>query len=165
MNIWGADTEQVLDQARALRTGDERVTALREALDPVVASAAWTGADADAYRELWQGCSTQILELAAQLGSGAEGLAREAAQQDAASDPNGQVDPEAYGGLLGGESWSDVINFFERIGDPFRDTVDTESRGGPYAHATPAWAPKAVGTTAAETSVTATQQGPPGHGR
>src|SRR5690625_7435426 len=69
MNIWGADTEQVLDQARALRTGDERVTALREALDPVVASVAWTGADADAFRELWQGCSTQIQELAAKLRS------------------------------------------------------------------------------------------------
>src|SRR5699024_1178899 len=131
----------------ALRTGDERVTALREALDPVVASVAWTGADADAFRELWQGCSTQIQELAAQLGSGAEGLAREAAQQDAASDPNGQVDPEAYDGLLGGESWSDVINFFERIGDPFRDTVDTESLGGSYADANPDWAPEDVGTT------------------
>src|SRR5690625_7019165 len=81
MNIWGADTEQVLDQARALRTGDERVTALREALDPVVASVAWTGADADAFRELWQGCSTQIQELAAQLGSGAEGLARERSEE------------------------------------------------------------------------------------
>lgn len=159
MNIWGADTEQVLDQARALRTGDERVTALREALDPVVASVAWTGADADTFRELWQGCSTQIQELAAQLGSGAEGLAREAAQQDAASDPNGQVDPEAYDGLLGGESWSDVINFFERIGDPFRDTVDTESLGGSYADANPDWAPEDVGTTEAEIRVAQMQQG------
>src|SRR5699024_10706357 len=102
MNSWGADTEQVLDQARALRTGDERVSELREALDAMVASVAWRRADADACRELWQGCSTQSQELAAQLGSGAEGLAREAAQQDAASDPNGQVDPEAYDGLLGG---------------------------------------------------------------
>ena len=159
MNFWGADTEQVLDQARALRTGDERVTALREALDPVVASVAWAGVDAEAFRERWQGCSTRILEVAGQLGSGAESLAREAAQQDAASDPNGRVDPEAYDDLLGGESWSDVINFFDRAGDPFRDTVDTESLGGSYADGNPDWAPEDVGTTEAEIRAAQMQQG------
>src|SRR5699024_2172681 len=83
---------------------------------------------------------------------------------DAASDPNGQVDPEAYGGLLGGESWSDVINFFERIGDHFRDTVDTESLGGSYADANPDWAPEDLGTTEAEIRVAQMKQGTLGVG-
>jgi hypothetical protein len=32
MDFLGADTAQLLEQARALRTGDQRVTAVREAL-------------------------------------------------------------------------------------------------------------------------------------
>src|SRR5690625_3986849 len=159
MDVWGASTEQVLEHARALRTGDERVTALREALDPLVASVAWAGTDADAFRERWQGCNSGMLEVAGQLGSGAESLAREAAQQDAASDPHGRVDPEDYDGLLGGDSWSDVINFVERMGDPFRDTVDTESLGGSYADANPDWSPEDVGTSETEIRAARMQQG------
>lgn len=159
MNFWGADTELVLEHARALRTGDERMAALREALDPVVASVSWVGPDAETFRERWQGCRAQITEVSGRLGSGAEHLAREAAQQDGASDPSGQVDPDAYDGLLGGESWSDVINFFERAGDPFRDNVDTESLGGSYADENPDWAPEDVGVTEADIRNAQMQQG------
>ena len=55
----GADTAQLLEQARALRTGDERVTAVREALETTVAAAAWTGPDAADFRETRRACSAQ----------------------------------------------------------------------------------------------------------
>jgi hypothetical protein len=159
MDFLGADTEQVLEHARALRTGDERVTALRDALRPTVASVTWIGPDAEAFRETWEACSAQIAEVAGKLGSGAEHLAQEAAEQDAASDPAGRIDPEAYDGLLGGESWSDVINVVERIGDPFRDDVDTESLGGSYADQHPDWSPEDIGLTEEDIAAAEMQQG------
>ena len=159
MDFLGADTAQLLEQARALRTGDERVTAVREALETTVAAAAWTGPDAADFRETWRACSAQLAEVAGKLGSGAEHLAAEAVQQDAASDPAGQVDPAAYDGLLGGESWSDVINFVERVGDPFRDTVDTEHLGGSYSDLHPDWSPEDIGLTEEDIEAAEMQQG------
>ena len=159
MEFLGADTEQVLGHARALRDGDERITALYESLGPMVDRVTWPGPDADDFRQAWRSCGERIVEVAGMLGSGAEHLAGEAAQQDAASDPSGRIDPSAYDGLLGGEGWSDVINFFERAGDPFRDTVDTESLGGSYADQHPDWDPEDIGITEEDISAAEMQQG------
>ncbi|WME21660.2 hypothetical protein [Brachybacterium sp. GU-2] len=79
MEFLGADTEQVMGHARALRDCDERITALHEALGPAIARATWTGPDADAFREAWQACGERIVEVTGMLGSGAEHMAREAA--------------------------------------------------------------------------------------
>jgi hypothetical protein len=155
----GADTEQVLGQARALRDGDRQLAAMQESLHPLVMSVQWVGPDADAMRERWQRAREQILDAAAQLGSGAESLALEAAQQDAVSDPEGTIDVASYDGLVGGEGWSDVINFFEGAADPFRDRVDTESLGGSWAADHPEWRPEDVGVSEADIREAQMQQG------
>ncbi|MGY5766600.1 C2 family cysteine protease [Brachybacterium sp. DNPG3] len=159
MDFLGADTEQLLEHAQALRRCGERVHEIQQALDPLVAGAAWTGPDAEAFRESWTVCSSRLLDLAGQLGSGAESTALEAAQQDAASDPEGAIDPSAYDGLIGGEGWSDAINLFEGAGDLFRDRVDVDTIGGSWAQSHPGWAPEDVGISEQDIRDAVIQQG------
>ncbi|WP_394215518.1 hypothetical protein [Brachybacterium vulturis] len=88
--FWGMAPEPARTQAGRLRTASGELEDLRGRLDAAVSAAAWTGDDADAFRDLWATLAAQRLtavvgELAA-LGDRLEG---EADQQDVTSDRDG----------------------------------------------------------------------------
>ena len=152
MNFWGADTEDLVGIARRFRDRGEQLKGTEEALRSMVAAVSWTGPDAEGFRERWEQCRQELSLTADHLGSTSEHLARQAAEQDGASDPNGQIDASDYDGMLGGEflDWSDVINTGERVSDLWRDRVEAGDAESPlgerYPEAHPGWDPSDVGT-------------------
>ena len=150
MAFWGSNTEEMVELARRFRDGDQRLRVTAEALRTAVTTAGWAGPDADGFRDRWEQCRQQLSLTGDHLGSTAEHLAFEAAEQDAASDPSGRIDPSDYDGMLGGQflDWSDVINAGERVGDLWRDRVEAGDADSPlgerYTDAHPDWDPSSV---------------------
>lgn len=150
MTFWGADTAELVALARRFRDHDGQLTGTAEALQAAVVGVGWEGPDADAFRQLWERSRQQLSLTADHLGTGAEHLALQAAQQDAASDPEGRIDAGDYDGMLGGQflDWSDLINTGERVGDLWRDRIeagDPESLlGTRYTEQNPRWDPAGV---------------------
>ena len=150
MTFWGSNTEEMVELARRFRDGDQQLRVTTEALQTAVATAGWVGPDADGFRDRWEQCRQQLSQTGDHLGSTAEHLAFEAAEQDAASDPTGRIDPADYDGMLGGQflDWSDVINAGERVGDLWRDRVEAGDADSPlgerYTDAHPDWDPSSV---------------------
>ncbi|MDO5663359.1 MAG: C2 family cysteine protease [Brachybacterium sp.] len=149
MTMWGADTEALMALARQVRDRHLHVAERADAVRTSVAATTWTGRDADDFRSRGDQCSSEMLLVSDHLHSVASHLALQAAEQDAASDPDGRIDSAAYDGLIGGNiSWSDAINFFERVADPFRDRVEAGSPGSPlgerYVDRHPEWDPSDV---------------------
>lgn len=145
MAFWGADTDALIEQGRHCRTGEQSISGLAERLAGVIGAVAWTGPDADAFRDQWQRVSTDLVDAAGDLGSTAEFLGLQAAQQDSASDPDGSLDAGRYDGLVGGSfGWSDIINGVEQVSDLWRDKVTTESMGGSWKSTHPGWKPEDV---------------------
>lgn len=70
-------------------------------------------------------------QVGQRLGSGGQDLFRHAAQQDAVSSADGSVDGARYAELLGGEPWSDIINWSQDAWaeTPFDDpmTIDEQA--------------------------------------
>ncbi|MGO1257663.1 MAG: C2 family cysteine protease [Brachybacterium sp.] len=150
MTFWGADTAELVALARRFRDHDGQLTGTAEALQSAVAVVGWEGPDATDFRERWEQCRQKLSLTAGHLGSAAEHLALQAAQQDAASDPEGRIDAGDYGGMLGGEflDWSDLINAGERVGDIWRDRIEAgdpeSSLGSRYTVENPQWDPADV---------------------
>ena len=140
----------MVELARRFRDGDQQLRVTTEALRTAVATAGWVGPDADGFRDRWEQCRQQLSQTGDHLSSTAEHLAFEAAEQDAASDPSGRIDPSDYDGMLGGQflDWSDVINAGERVGDLWRDRVEAGDADSPlgerYTDAHPDWDPSSV---------------------
>lgn len=120
--------------------------------DSRAAALHWVGADAEVFRGAFQQALARWEELNNVLGSIAEHLAHQAAQQDSTSSVDGRIDPSDYGELLGGGflDWSDVINGGERIGDLWRDPVQAGDPDSPLGQRVtdkyPEWDPSSVGT-------------------
>lgn len=150
MTFWGADTAELVALARRFRDHDGQLTGHAQTLQSAVVGVDWEGPDADALRERWEQCRQQLSLTADHLGTAAEHIAFQAAQQDAASDPEGRIDAGIYDGMLGGEflDWSDLINAGERVGDLWRDRIeagDPESLLGTlYTEENPQWDPADV---------------------
>lgn len=145
MAFWGADTDAVIEHGRRCRSDEQRIAELAERLSGLVGAVEWTGPDADAFRDRWQGVRTGLEDVAGDLGSTAEFLGLQAAQQDSASDPDGSLDASRYDGLVGGSfGWSDIINGVEQVSDLWRDKVTTESMGGSWQSTHPQWKPEDV---------------------
>lgn len=165
MPFLGAQTDMLMDLARACRDRGTHLGELGEALQSTVGAVTWTGPDAEDFRGQWELCRSQLVLTADHLGSAAELLAQQAAEQDAASDPNGRIDASDYEGLVGGEfiDWSDIINAGERFGDPFRDRVEAGDADSPlgqrYTDAHPDWDPTTVPLDEAAISAAQVQQG------
>lgn len=88
----GMDTAQLREHAERLRTASGEVEALTARLGTTVRSATWTGADADAFQARWTSLATGRLAVLCTdlLALGVTGL-EEAAEQDAASDGDGEA--------------------------------------------------------------------------
>lgn len=131
----GADVDALIDQGRALETAGDRLHELSETLTSVVGAVPWVGPDADAFRERFTGTVTpQLRDDSVRLGEGARALYLHAAEQDQASSPDGSVDDARYAELLGGQSWSDVINAAQDVwrASPFDDPLTIDDLGGRY---------------------------------
>src|SRR5690625_6667261 len=59
MSFWGMDTEQVLSSADAVELAAGRLEEILDQLQQATTSAAWEGADADAFRGRWQQVRTR----------------------------------------------------------------------------------------------------------
>ena len=151
MAFLGADTKQVMDVAQACNTASERLLAVYESVTTGVTSTRWEGPDAEQFRSTFTSVAQLWESLGTTLGSVAEQLAVQAAQQDSASSVDGQIDPSDYEGLLGGSlDWSDVINAGESIGDIWREPVRAGDPDGVLGERitdhNPSWDPSTVGT-------------------
>lgn len=138
MTSLGADIEQLLDQSRATKTAGEHLGDLADVLRAAGASVQWVGPDAESFRERLEADVAQRLRAAgAMLDSGSRDLAVHAAEQEIASDVDGQIDTSRYADLIGGEGfWSDVINGAQEVWDwdknPFSEPLTIDDLGGRY---------------------------------
>lgn len=132
----GADTQQLRDLARTFKQDGTRLTAAAKEVSGQLQSSRWLGADADAFRARWNGALKTRLTAAgdALLKAGSEVL-RNAVEQDLASET---FDSAAYGTLLQGESWSDIIN---GVQDLFQGDIPASDLGGKITVSDPASLP------------------------
>lgn len=168
MTFWGADTAELVELARRFRDRSAQLVATEESMHSAVAAATWVGPDADRFRERWHECRQQLSLTADHLGSTSEHLARQAAEQDGASDPTGRLDAAEYDGMLGGEflDWSDVINAGERLGDLWRDRVEVGDPDSPlgerYTDVHADWDPSRLDIDQQGIETSLVDQGAPG---
>src|SRR5699024_8679964 len=100
MSFWGMDTEQVLSSADAVELAAGRLEEILDQLQQATTSAAWEGADADAFRD-----RSRV-------------LAQHVEEQDRASDE------------AGGEGfWDGVSDFFGDLRDGAATLIDTVGEG------------------------------------
>lgn len=107
--FFGADTEALRDYAQRVQTGSGRLVELRDGLSSQLASVAWVGPDADAFRDDFAG---RVSALFDQVGSDLQRrrteLATHAEEQDEVS---------SVGGEGGGESSGGDRSFGDLLGD------------------------------------------------
>lgn len=153
MGFYGANTDQLIEQARQCKRRGEQALTTMEDTERVVTSVEWTGPDADQFQETFRGLRAQWSTAIDGLHGSAESLATHAAEQDAVSDPTGSIDSSRYDGLVGGEflDWSDVINGGERVSDIWRDPVRAgdpdNALGERYTEKNPDWDPSDIDTS------------------
>lgn len=131
----GADPEQLIALGRVMERGGQRLQALGEQIDGAARALAWQGQDAEAFRaDVSARVVTALADESTRLESGGRDLFRHAAQQDAASSPDGLGDSARYAELLGGESWSDIINWSQDAwaATPFDDPMTIDELGGRF---------------------------------
>ena len=123
----GADPRQLTELAKKLKADGETIASAPAQIAAQLHRSTWKGPDADAFRSAWSGKLTPQLGRAAEaLRGAASDLLRNAVEQDQAS---GSFDAANYGGLLDGESWSDVINWVQG-GGFWVDDLTAEDLGG-----------------------------------
>lgn len=133
--IWGADTDELIELGQVMERRGADLQTLADDLATAIQSALWHGPDADALREQYRSqVSPSLTENATRVENGARDLFRHAAQQDIASSADGAVDGEKYAALLGGESWSDIINAAQDAwaATPFDDPLTIDDLRGRY---------------------------------
>lgn len=132
----GADTDELLDMGQGIEQRAERLDDLATTLAATVTGVPWTGPDRDAFLDRFESTvRTALIEAGARLGNGARAIYQHAAQQDLASSTDGSIDTARYAELLGGESWSDVINTVQdawETANPFSDPLTIDDLGGRY---------------------------------
>lgn len=131
----GADPDELITFGRVMEGHGERLQVLGESLDSAVRAVGWHGADAESFRDLFsRSVASSLAEESTRLGSGARDLFRHSAQQDAVSSVDGRGDSARYADLLGGESWSDVINAAQDAWEktPFDDPMTIDDLDGRY---------------------------------
>ncbi|PMC76678.1 WXG100 family type VII secretion target [Brachybacterium sp. UMB0905] len=109
MAFWGADTEQLQQQAELTGAGAKQIEDLAMRLSSTVSTVAWLGPDADDFRATWEGDLRQRLhEAAERLRQLLEELRKHAEEQDEASEPGD-------GSILGtlGEIFKDIVDWLE----------------------------------------------------
>ena len=119
MSFWGMDTEQVLSSADAVELAAGRLEEILDQLQQATTSAAWEGADADAFRDRWQQVRTRGEALVLpELRDRSRVLAQHVEEQDRASDE------------AGGEGfWDGVSDFFGDLRDGAATLIDTVGEG------------------------------------
>lgn len=131
----GADPDDLIELGLVMARRGSDLQSLAENLALSIQSTTWVGPDAGALRDRFHSQLSPLLtDQATRLGSGSRDLFGHAAQQDVVSSIDGQVDSEKYAGLLGGESWSDVINATQDAWEllPFDDPLTLDELGGRY---------------------------------
>lgn len=85
--FWGMDPELARTHAVRLRTASGGLAELRGRLDATISAVAWTGADAEAFREDWAShAARHLTSVAAELAAYGDRLEGEADQQEGTSD-------------------------------------------------------------------------------
>ena len=134
----GADPRQLTELAKKLKADGEALASAPAQIAAQLQRSTWKGPDAEAFRSAWSGKLTPQLDRAADaLRGAASDLLRNAVEQDQAS---GSFDAANYGGLLDGESWSDVINWVQDVGF-WVDDLTADDLGGTITVSDPASVP------------------------
>ncbi|MCG7308838.1 hypothetical protein [Brachybacterium sp. ACRRE] len=108
----GADTDQLLDVGRRVKSAGARCAELADALAAASEGLEWRGSDGDVFRDRVRREAAEALrDAGARLDAGSRALGTQAAQQDAVSDPHGELDDARYAELMGAQGlWSDLTN-------------------------------------------------------
>jgi hypothetical protein len=86
MAFWGADTQQLQDLSTKLNAGSAEIQRQRNLLSSALTNTQWTGPDADAFRNQWEGeHSAALVRVAQALEEAGRQAARNAQQQTEAS--------------------------------------------------------------------------------
>lgn len=131
----GADPEELITLGRIMDRHGESLHTLGESLDAAVRAVTWHGSDADEFRGEFSGrVATALSEEGTRLNNGARDLFRHSAQQDAVSSADGRGNSARYAELLGGESWSDIIDAAQDAWEisPFDTPLTIDELGGRY---------------------------------
>lgn len=89
MTFLGADTVQLRGTAQNITDGAHRLEEMLAVLAPLVHGAAWTGPDADAFRDRFDDAQRRGSQTTQTLAGRGEGLKQEADEQDDASGEDG----------------------------------------------------------------------------
>ena len=112
MTFQGMDTEQVLEESQALERAAARLEDLLGGVDASVQSVAWTGPDADAFREQWAGTRGRADAIVVPgLGDRSRELQQHVQEQEIASAPEG------------GDWFDDVLDWLGGLGEGVVDAV------------------------------------------
>ncbi|UVY83570.1 hypothetical protein NLU66_15320 [Brachybacterium sp. NBEC-018] len=99
--FYGADTEQLREQAGACLRGSGTLRDLIGTTSAMVGAVEWTGPDAEAFRERWQSeVRAQLTARADALRARADELTAQAEEQDGASDGDGSGGGGPFGSPL-----------------------------------------------------------------
>ena len=131
----GADPEELIALGQRMERYGLRLQTLGDELGAAVRAVSWHGPDAESFRgDASARVLTSLADESTRLEGGGRDLFRHAAQQDAASSVDGRGDSARYAELLGGESWSDVINWAQDVWEktPFDDPLTIDDLGGRY---------------------------------
>ncbi|MFC7376821.1 MULTISPECIES: hypothetical protein [unclassified Brachybacterium] len=115
--FFGADTGQLRDHAQRVTQQAQRLSELRETLEPMVLDESiWQGPDADAFRQNWTGSVATLFDLRhTELSQRARDLEAHAEEQDAASGAGGAGGSGAGSGGGGGEDGFSPIGFIKDL--------------------------------------------------
>lgn len=103
--FWGMDTEAARGHAQKVAGAGTSLQDLHGSLAAAISAVAWTGADAESFREAWAtGAGTRLAELASTLEVTAKGLEAQAEEQDQVSGPDGADERSDPGECRGPQS-------------------------------------------------------------
>ena len=116
MGVYGADTAQLRELAKAMLQGSERLAAVKSQLGAAVAQSPWRGPDAQSFREDWRSGHSHVLAAAiSSLEHRGKVLLASAQEQETVSQASGR----GAGGSGGNRSTVDS----DRPGSPNEDDL------------------------------------------
>lgn len=132
MTFLGMDIDQVSEQVRSIRTGEQRVQSLSEDVETAVSRSAehWRGPDADLFRSSWETIRVDLRSAAHELLARSTELRRHQDEQTAASESDGSSAGSSGHGPTAADGPSAADGPVEKTNapgeEPYRGTADPE---------------------------------------
>lgn len=135
MNLYGADTAALREQATTFNACGKTMLERTSTLASTVMSVAWAGPDAEALRQRWTEVEQQIRSAAEGLAARSQDLAEHAEEQDSASETDGGAGGSSIWDLFGMPGLPGLFNnAASRLSDwigTAKDLAGAVAPGGP----------------------------------